>query len=103
MSDNHTHDAATIKRSMSGLRRFFYLNVAMALGGLFVLGVACLYLLPNKSILYIAFAALFILALWHQSRVRKKLNCPSCNTNLYELDGIPLHAKTCSHCGVELR
>lgn len=67
------------------------------------MGVVCLYLLPNKTLLVIAFAALFLLGFWHQSDVLKKLKCPSCDANLYELDGIALYAKNCSHCGVELR
>ena len=103
MHNHETPNAADIKRKMSSLRRLFYVGTAIDFLGLFALGGVTLYFMPNKTGLFIVLAFFIPLALWHQSRIRKKINCPNCMISLYEWDGIALHAKKCSHCGVELR
>ena len=102
----HSHEASNavaIKRKMSSLRRLLYVRTAIDFLGLFAGGGALLYFVPSKTGLFIVLAVFVPLALWHQSHIRKKVNCPNCMVSLYEWDGIALHAKNCSHCGVELR
>ena len=102
----HSHEAPNVvdvKRKMSGLRKLFYVGTAIDFLGLFALGATLLYFMPSKTGFFVVLAVLIPLALWHQSHIRKKMHCPNCTVSLYEWDGIALHAKKCSHCGVELR
>ncbi len=88
---------------MSRLRRLFYVGMITDVVGFVLLGGAALYLFPSKWALAVYAAVAFPSIMWHQSYIRRQMNCPSCKKSLYEWDGIALHAKTCLHCGVDLK
>jgi hypothetical protein len=88
---------------MRELRRFFYVNVLAELVGFAVLALGCLKSFPSISGVVLLGAISVPLLVWHQSYVQHRTRCPNCREILFDSDGIPLHAKKCQHCHVELR
>lgn len=103
MSRGSSLSAEKIRTEMARIRRLFYLGMIVDSLCFLLLGAVALYLFPSKAGLFGYLAISMSLILWHQSSIRRQLNCPICHNSLYEWDGITLHPKTCSHCGAELR